>query len=112
MKDGEVKVWDNSAEVLKTVMGLTAARFKEFTQTIVDIGKEEAPIDTGELMKSISHDSPRGDLTRRIFTQTGYGGYVHEGHMARNGKHLPGNPFIARAIDRALPEFQSSGPWV
>ena len=103
-----VEINDRTADVLTTVKNLTAARFKEFTQTVVEIAKEEAPFITGNLRRSINHDQPGSELKRRVFTQTNYGGYVHEGVDSRK---QPGNPFITRAIDRALPEFNDSGPW-
>lgn len=101
-----VKIKDNSREVRHTVMVTTEAKFDDFMQSFVEVSRAEAPIITGQLRESIS-SGKSGPMQRTIFTQTGYGGFVHEG-TSRMG----GNPFFNRALDRIRPEFNNSGPWI
>lgn len=103
---GSVKFNDKTQAAIKQVLAMTHAKVAEFVDTVTEIGREEAPFVTGTLKASINHDRP-GTGSHRIFTQTGYGGYVHNGT-----RFMAGNPFLVRGLDRALPEFLNSGPWV
>ena len=101
----EVVVKDRTKETSTYVLKLSAEKMEEFVQEVTEVSKEEAPFITGNLRRSLNYKKT-GPLEHTVFTQTGYGYYVHEGTVRQNP-----NPFFYRAIERVKPSFNSSGPW-
>lgn len=72
----------------------------EAKQNIVEMGA----VDTGAMLNS-GTVQPAGDLARRIVFTADYSLYVHEGHRTRGGSHVPGRPFLSKAVDEARPDI-------
>lgn len=79
-------------------------------KTALDIegdAKILAPVDTGNLMNSISTtitgDGRRGQMSAEVGPTAEYGIYVHEGTS-----RMAGRPFLADAFDRRIPMFEEA----
>lgn len=112
---GQVKVNNRTRDAVQQIRGLSRQGLREFAETMLDHAQDHpdaggAPIDTGNLSRTLNFDEPKfGEL--RIFSQTGYGLWVHEGHQTRNGGNVPANPFFARAASKTITEFQDGDKW-
>ena len=100
-----VVVNDRSRAALAAINRLSNTALAEFAETTADIAKTTAPIDTGNLRNSIAHDNPSARKFR-VFTQTGYGGFVELGTS-----RMPAQPFLAPAIGETIREFQDGDKW-
>lgn len=105
----EVVINDRSKQALAEINRLSNTALSEFVETTVEIAKRPPPIgaprDTGNLSDSIAHDNP-SSRKFRVFTQTGYGGFVELG-TAKMAKQ----PFLAPAIGATVREFQDGSKW-
>lgn len=100
-----VVVNDRSREVLAKIRRLTNVNLKEFTETAIEVAKQEVARDTGNLSDSIANDNPEPGIFR-VFTEVGYGGYVELGTARMSPR-----PYIAPGIDVAVREFEQNGNW-
>jgi hypothetical protein len=116
---GTVKLDDKTKQALAQVLKLSDGAIREFVDGLTEVARTETPprvsfaktpkhlqtwVVKGYLSVSINHDRPATGRYR-IFTQTGYGGYVHEGTV-----YMDANPFFIRALHRVLPDFENRGP--
>lgn len=101
----DVVINDKSKAALAEINRLSNTALTEFTDTTREIAMDLVPVDTSNLQKNIATDNPS---TRkfRVFTQTGYGGYVELG-TAR----MQRQPFLAPAIGETIREFQDGSKW-
>lgn len=104
-----VVINDRTREAFKEINRLTVGGMTEFVETVVELAKQPpprgAPRDTGNLSDSIASDDP-GELSFRIFTQTGYGAYPELGTS-----RMAAQPYLAPAIDGGIREFNRGGKW-
>lgn len=104
MASRDVQVFDRTQEAIAQVRGLTGGALTEFAETMTEIGKEECPKRTGNLADSLTFDETREGF--RVYSQTGYGGYVHEGTARQQA-----NPFLSRAAEQTIAEFNDGKKW-
>lgn len=100
---GEVSFTDKGA--LKKVAKIVEGRVQEFGQNVVERARDNVPVDTGNLKRSIEARKT-GEQSVTIQTRTGYGAYVELGTKRRAA-----TPYLAPAVDQAVKEFEESGPW-
>ncbi len=105
----DVVINDRSRAALAEINRLSNTALTEFVETTVEIAKRPPPIgaprDTGNLSDSIASDNPKSRHFR-VFTQTGYGGYVELGTAKMDRR-----PFLAPAIGETVREFQDGDKW-
>lgn len=101
----QVVINDKTRAALAQINALSNTALSEFAETATDIAKRTVPVDTGNLKDSIASDNPKS-RNFRVFTQTGYGGFVELG-TAR----MPAQPFLAPAIGTTVREFQDGDKW-
>ncbi len=100
-----VVINDRSRAALAEINALSNTALTEFVETATEIAKDKVPVDTGNLKDSIANDNPKSRKFR-VFTQTGYGGFVELG-TAR----MQRQPFLAPAIGETVREFQDGDKW-
>lgn len=71
-------------------------RLQEFGETMVEIARDNVPVDTGNLKRSI-HFEKTGEQSGKIETRCGYGAYVELGTRKQAAQ-----PFLAPAAQQAL----------
>ena len=99
---GSVVLKDHTTKALLEMRKATSKGLIDFAEIMTMKSKEPGfcPRLTGNLASSIKFQvSPLGDV--RVVTETGYGGWVHEGTIRRKP-----NRFFKRAFDATKPEFQ------
>lgn len=101
--NGEVTFRDKGA--LKEIAKIVEGRLVEFGETVVEMARDNAPVDTGNLKRSIEAKQV-SDKSMTIQTRTGYGAYVELGT-----KRMEARPYLAPAVKQALKELEKSGPW-
>lgn len=101
--NGEVTFRDKGA--LKEIAKIVEGRLVEFGETVVELARDNAPVDTGNLKRSIEAKQV-SDKSMTIQTRTGYGAYVELGT-----RHRAATPYLAPAVKQALKELEKSGPW-
>ena len=67
--------------------------------------KKLCPVDTGRLRNSITHQQ-YDDNTEVVGTNVEYAPYVELSHHARNGKLVPGKPFLRPAAEGHAEEYK------
>lgn len=84
---------------------------EETMAKLVEVTKRTAPIDSGAFRRAISSQYIKR-LTGDVFVWYAKGRQgrlthllVH-GHAKQNGGRVPGNPFLADALKRLLPEYE------
>lgn len=77
----------------------------ELAEEMVEVAKDEAPYITGNLRSSIDLEEVAVRYIR-VFTETGYGVFVHFGT-----RFMEPNPFFERAFLRARAVFERAGQW-
>lgn len=101
----EVVINDRSKQALAEINRLSNTALSEFVESTVEIAKRTVPVDTGNLKDSLATDNP-SRRKFRVFTQTGYGGFVELGTAKMNKQ-----PFLAPAIGATVREFQDGSKW-
>ena len=96
---------DKTRQAFNAIRKLSAESLQDFCERVVELAKEAAPIDTGNLRDNIDWDEVKSGLFI-IFTKTGYGAYQELGTV-----HMAAQPFIAPAIAQTIKEWQDSGKW-
>lgn len=82
----EVKITDNSGEVLRAFERQSAAALEAIGITAEGFAKRSTPVDTGRLRNSISHTVVGSDVY--IGTNVEYGPYIELGTVNYIGKHM------------------------
>lgn len=108
MSDFEIKINDNSAEIINELKdkipvvleawGLQGERYaKEYCR----------PVDTGRLRNSISHAEGDEEGTEVIGTNVEYAAPVEMGHILPNGKFVQPRAFLRRAAENHASEYEA-----
>lgn len=101
----EVTINDRSRQALAEINALSNTGLTAFQEGAIEIAKRIVKRVTGNLGDSIAGDNPRLRLFR-IFTQTGYGGFVELGTSLMDKQ-----PFMAPSIGQMIREFQDGSKW-
>lgn len=101
----KVVINDKSRAALAQINALSNIALREFVDTATEIAKATVPVDTGDLRDTIEADNP-GPRRFRVFTGTGYGGFVELGTAVMDRR-----PFLAPAIGATVREFQDGDKW-
>lgn len=78
---------------------------------IVGDAQELSPVDTGHNANTITGEveqDSKGNVLARVFTQSGYGGYLELGHKVRgnSGNFVQGRPYIYPSFIKNLPTLR------
>ena len=86
--------------LIKLLGDVADSDIKLFGDIAIEAARDETPVLTGNLKRNhvAESEGPRAVVLR---SRTGYGAYVHFGTS-----RMAANPFMARGIDRAVPEFK------
>jgi len=90
---------DRSAQALAQIKQIVAGDLQSFAENMVEIAKDTAPIDTGNLRSSITMRKVKDDELR-VQTECGYGAYQELG----TSRHAA-QPFFAPAFEQSRSEF-------
>lgn len=101
-----VQVHDKSKQAYAQISSrVKDALQKDFVEVMVDVAKQECPVVTDTLRKSIDSE-PRGSDGYAVFTRTGYGAYVELGTS-----RMAARPFMQKGFQAADREFRNSSQW-
>lgn len=77
-------VRDNSPFVMQAATAKCAEQIAEFTETMADAVKAQSPVDSGNNRDSVDH-SVNG-LEGRVWSESGYGGFLNVGTARMAGR--------------------------
>jgi len=105
-----ITIRDNISGAVKQIASWSDSKMIDFAARITAHAKDQpemggAPVLTGNLSRSIKMVKSDNN-TLRVQTETGYGGYVNFGTS-----RMAANPFMQRALDKAVNDFQKEGEW-
>ena len=87
---------------------------KASMKKLVKRTKDGAPVDSGDFKKSITSkelDAGNGMKTFVLYAKAPLHRIFHllvNGHAKVNGGRVPGNPFLAKALEEVLPEYEKN----
>lgn len=86
--------------LIKLLGDVADSDIKLFGDIAIEYGRDETPVLTGNLKRNhvAVSEGPRVVVLR---SRTGYGAHVHFGTS-----RMAANPYFARGVDRAVPEFK------
>jgi HK97 gp10 family phage protein len=96
-----VNVRDNSANVLAAAVKLGAEKIAEFTELMADACKAETPVKSGHNKDSIDHSA--SGLEGKVWTESGYGGWLNVGTS-----RMSGDRYFERAFEQTKQELANA----
>ena len=88
-----VQFTDNSKEIIEAIQQATVRAMEKCGLTAEGYAKKLAPVDTGNLRNSITHDVDDGEPAAYIGTNVEYAPYVCLGTI-----HMKAQPFLKPAV--------------
>ena len=92
-----VKITSNKKGVTKEANKRAGATLADFAELMAGFAKEGSPKLTGHNARSITFVAPKGKKGVRVFTESGYGGYLEIGT-----KRMSPRPYFRPAWDKAV----------
>lgn len=92
MQITDVKLTDNSADILDAAKAQMLLALESIGQEAEGYAKDDCPVDTGRLRNSIAHDVDEGEMAAYIGTNVEYAIYVEYGEY----KHKVGKNHFLR----------------
>ena len=89
----DIKFTDNSKEIIEAMQQATVRALEKCGLTAEGYAKKLAPVDTGNLRNSITHDVDDGETAAYIGTNVEYAPYVCLGTI-----HMKAQPFLKPAV--------------
>lgn len=83
--------------VLSRVVAAVEKALEDTAVLVQAEARVEVPKDTQALMHSIQAEKV-ADLTYKVTANTNYAYFVHEGHVNKAGKFVPGTPYLTKPI--------------
>lgn len=100
---GEITFHDKDA--LKRVAEIVAGKLHLFGDQVVERARDNAPVDTGNLKRSITAEKT-GEQSLTIQTRCGYGAFVELGTTRRAA-----TPYLAPAVQQTMSDLLGDTPW-
>ena len=88
-----VQITDNSKEIIEAIQQATVRALEKCGLTAEGYAKKLAPVDTGNLRNSITHEVDDGEPAAYIGTNVEYAPYVCLGTI-----HMKAQPFLKPAV--------------
>ena len=91
-------------------MSAVAEKLVESVQKAMLYKYKKMPVDTGRLYDSIEAEKKRSSsntFTVTVGSAVKYAGYVHEGWTTKNGRRIPGRPYIRDGVMDAQDDLRS-----
>lgn len=107
MSEFEIKLTDNSGEVLKELQDKIPTVLEAWGLQAERHAKKYCPVDTGRLRNSISHAEGDEEGTEVIGTNVEYAAPVEMGHILPNGKFVQPKPFLRPAAENHASEYEA-----
>lgn len=107
MSEFEIKLTDNSGEVLKELQDKIPTVLEAWGLQAERHAKEYCPVDTGRLRNSITHAEGEEENTEVVATNVYYAPYVEAGHILPSGKQVAPQPFLKPAVENHISEYQA-----
>lgn len=107
MNDFEIKINDNSAEIINELKDKTPVVLEAWGLQGERYAKKYCPVDTGRLRNSISHAEGDEEGTEVIGTNVEYAAPVEMGHILPNGKFVQPKPFLRPAAENHASEYEA-----
>jgi HK97 gp10 family phage protein len=104
MIDFSFNFWSrpNAAKELFTDAGIKAAQ--KAAEYVAQQARQYAPVDTGDLLKSIKVQPSMGGMVWNVLVLVPYAGYVEYGTL-HGDVWIPPNPFFRKAMDDGKKRF-------
>lgn len=101
---------DNTKAIETYILVEMAKAHKELQDKVLATAKANAPVDTGDLRRSINASAKenfgRGIFFGIIWIGAEYGVFVHEGFLhILSGRRIPANPFLRNALIEHWPAY-------
>ena len=96
-----VQFTDNSKEIIEAMQQSTVRALEKCGLTAEGYAKKLAPVDTGNLRNSITHDVDDGEPAAYIGTNVEYAPYVCLGTI-----HMKAQPFLKPAVNDHKDEYR------
>ena len=96
-----VQITDNSKEIIEDMQQATVRALEKCGLTAEGYAKKLAPVDTGNLRNSITHDVDDGEPAAYIGTNVEYAPYQELGTI-----HIKAQPFLKPAVADHANEFR------
>lgn len=107
MADIEIKLTnDNTKEILKATDEAIYNALYIIGAKAADYAAGLAPVDTGRLKNSLTHEVAMDEKAVYVGTNVEYAPFVEYGHRTRSGKTVEGKPFLKPAITRHMEEYK------
>ena len=97
----EIKFTDNSKEIIEAMQQAAVRALEKCGLTAEGYAKKLAPVDTGNLRNSITHDVDDGEPAAYIGTNVEYAPYVCLGTI-----HMKAQPFLKPAVAANAIEYR------
>jgi hypothetical protein len=99
------KVTSYSKRVLDAAKQLADEQLDVFARAMANNAKSnpDTPRDVPNMIHTINYEVKK--MVVYVFTECGYGGWVHEGYYLKNGKKLDGRPFFLWAFDQTVADL-------
>ena len=96
-----VQFTDNSKEIIEAIQQATVRALEKCGLTAEGYAKKLAPVDTGNLRNSITHEVDDGEPAAYIGTNVEYAPYVCLGTI-----HMKAKPFLKPAVNDHKDEYR------
>ena len=96
-----VQFTDNSKEIIEAIQQATVRAMEKCGLTAEGYAKKLAPVDTGNLRNSITHEVDDGEPAAYIGTNVEYASYVCLGTI-----HMKAQPFLKPAVNDHKDEYR------
>lgn len=96
-----MSVKDNSAEVMRVATAKVTQQIADFTETMADATKAKSPVDSGNNRDSIDHKA--SGLEGKVWTESGYGGWLEVGTARMAARH-----YFVDAFEQTKQDFTNA----
>lgn len=100
-----VRTWWDPEAARQKLLREAAANVRMLAEYVAFKARAYCPVDTGELRNSIHIISSADGMTFHVYASAKHAEPVEFGHVMRNGRFHPPNPFLRRAVNDGAREF-------
>jgi phage gpG-like protein len=100
------RIIDHSQEIINATNEAIYNALEIIGAKAADYAAGKAPVDTGRLKNSLTHEVAMDEKAVYVGTNVEYAPFVEYGHKTQSGKTVAGKPFLKPAIESHLDEYK------